>query len=566
MANLFDAFCAAVRRRGSSDALVIMGEASGPTSSSVTFSELLSRVDSYTTSLAALGVGRASPVAFSVAPRHDFAPMIFALFRLGAVPIFIDGTMDANGLATCFRECRPAFLIADAPALRRCLEHGNGLPSVRALLEITERGSTIEHSVVRREAPLDPEPAFEEEDPACMFYTTGSTGTPKGVVWTHTLLSSNIAIQEALYGRGDEHIDLVTFPFFMITALAQGRTCVLPRIDHASPARFPASELVRAIQAAKASYCFASPAAWRRVTEHCLASGVRLDPLRHITTAGAAVSARLVEELSRVAPQAKVHTPYGATEAIVPVVSIESALLLDEAIAERTRRGEGVCIGRPVAGVTVGVIPFSDEPIADMSRTRLLAAGETGELVVTGPTVSDRYYRRTAATEMAKIAETRPDGGRRIWHRLGDAGHIDAEGLIWYGGRVKFGFTLAGRRYFPDQVEAVFNAEPGILRTAAVSVTWRGREVMALAVEREHTGTRTEDELRAAIVGRARHARLPLTLVYFHDGAFPVDPRHNVKIERDTLRERLAAALATGLPVPGLFEEDLAEAHLAEAQ
>src|SRR5690606_15763243 len=98
-------------------------------------------------------------------------------------------------------------------------------------------------------------------------------------------------------------------------------------------------------------------------------------------------------------PDAQFWTPYGATECL-PVAVIEGREL--QATREATERGAGTCVGRAVAPNQVRIIRVSDEPIGDWSSDLLVADGEVGEITVAGPTVTDSYYNREAATVLAK--------------------------------------------------------------------------------------------------------------------------------------------------------------------
>ena len=77
-----------------------------------------------------------------------------------------------------------------------------------------------------------------------------------------------------------------------------------------------------------------------------------------------------------------IHTPYGATEAL-PVATTHSHEILGETAAQ-TNLGKGVCIGRPVEGLTARIIPVSDQPISIESggQRPWLPEDEYGEIAV----------------------------------------------------------------------------------------------------------------------------------------------------------------------------------------
>jgi len=124
-------------------------------------------------------------------------------------------------------------------------------------------------------------------------------------------------------------------------------------------------------------------------------------------------------------PEAEMHTPYGATEAL-PVATIEAQEVLTET-AQQTNQGAGVCVGRKYDSVEWKVIAITDEPISDISEAEELPAGEIGELIVRAPQVSPQYLLAEQTNELAKIADggTVECGGGRVV----DAGSDDADDL-----------------------------------------------------------------------------------------------------------------------------------------
>src|SRR5262249_8103267 len=149
-------------------------------------------------------------------------------------------------------------------------------------------------------------------------------------------------------------IDLCTFPLFALFAPALGMTAVVPDMDPTRPAKADPVRLLEAIEDFGVTNLFGSPALLHR-----LVSGGRIPPrkistLKRVISAGAPVSANLLEKL---APQlvmpAEIHPTYGATESL-PVATIGSREILDET-RQLTDIGMGVCVGRPVDGLEVRI-------------------------------------------------------------------------------------------------------------------------------------------------------------------------------------------------------------------
>jgi acyl-CoA synthetase (AMP-forming)/AMP-acid ligase II len=231
----------------------------------------------------------------------------------------------------------------------------------------------------------------------------------------------------------------------------------------------------------------------------------------------------------------QVFTPYGATESL-PVANIGSREILAET-RPLTEQGKGVCVGRPVAGMRVSVIPISDEPIAEWDESRCLPPGTVGEFVVRGPVVTREYFGRPEATRNAKIVD-RATGD--VLHRMGDVGYLDEQGRLWFCGRKSHRVVTPDGTLFTDMVEPIFNTELGVFRTALVGVRRGNVTHPVLCVEVTGDAPRDRDfgwvELEVRLAFRAREFEHTRTITTFlvHPG-FPVDVRHNSKIFREKL-------------------------------
>jgi acyl-CoA synthetase (AMP-forming)/AMP-acid ligase II len=188
----------------------------------------------------------------------------------------------------------------------------------------------------------------------------------------------------------------------------------------------------------------------------------------------------------------------------------------------------------------VRVITVTDGPVDRWSDELSVPAGTVGEIVVASPAVSDPYLDDPAATALARIHD-----GRRVWHRMGDLGHLDEQGRLWFAGRKSERVRTAGGDLYTDHVETLFAAVPGVRRTALVGVGPPGAQRPVLVVEPEPRAER--DRVRAAVLETAaRHPHAAgLREVLFHPG-FPVDARHNSKIRRGVLAGWAARRLRVG--------------------
>src|SRR5690606_32318515 len=294
-------------------------------------------------------------------------------------------------------------------------------------------------------------------------------------------------------------------------------------------------KLISAIEQFGVTQMFGSPALLDTLSRYGIASGTKLPTVKRVLSAGAPVPAHVVERMQRMLPDdAEIYTPYGATECL-PVAIIEGRELRDTHAA--TERGAGTRVGRAVAPNVIRLIQITDAAIEEWSDELQVGAGEVGEIVVAGPSVTDSYHARPQATAVAKIREVLPNGGMRILHRMGDVGWFDAEGRLWFCGRKSQRVETAQGPLYTEQVEPVFRTHPQVRRTALVGVGAFGSQVPVLCVELEPDVSRREwPHIRAELVALgAMHTPTAGIGTFLLHPKFPVDIRHNAKIGREAL-------------------------------
>jgi acyl-CoA synthetase (AMP-forming)/AMP-acid ligase II len=500
----------------------------------LTYAQLDRRSDAIAAGLARIGIVRGVRAVVMVRPSPEFFLLMFALFKLGAVPVLVDPGIDKRTLKQCLDEAKPdAFIgIPLAHAARIALGWAK---SARIRVTVGKRwfwrGATLKQiealgaNATARLAETQP------DDVAAILFTSGSTGVPKGVVYRHRHLVAQITMLRDAFGIEPGGVDLPTFPPFALFDPALGLTSIIPDMDPTRPARADPKKLHDAIERFGVTQLFGSPA----LVDVLARFGAKLPTTRRVTSAGAPVPPDVVGKMRALLPDdAQLWTPYGATECL-PVAVIEGREL--QATRELTERGAGTCVGRPVPPNLVRIIRVTDEAIANWSDDLLAAGGLIGEITVAGPTATDTYFNRPEATRLAKIREALPDGGERIVHRMGDLGFFDHTGRLWFCGRKSQRVVTAETVFCTEQIEPVFNTHPDVRRTALVGIGEHGLQIPVLCVElRAGIGkdqhARIADELRHIGNGYVNTAKVERFL--FHP-KFPVDIRHNAKIGREKL-------------------------------
>jgi acyl-CoA synthetase (AMP-forming)/AMP-acid ligase II len=537
----------------------------------LSFAELDAEVDAWAAHLTKRGVKRGDRTLVMVRQGLPLIAAAFALFKIGAVPIVIDPGMGLESFLKCVARSKPRALL--------------GIPFAQVVSRIAWKSfRTVEVRVWASGNPLSRRgprmPVSGKQTPcalavcaptdlAAILFTSGSTGAPKGVCYEHGMFDAQVRMIRATYQIEPGEVDLPMLPIFALFNPALGMTTVVPEIDPSKPATVDPARIVQAIQQEKVTNSFGSPTLWGKIGDHCLARDITLPTMKRVLCAGAPVPATLWEKSVQFLPNGKLHSPYGATEALpVSTVSSDEVLSLnpvprpfgtgkEESGVLPDSDFRGACVGRVVNGACVKIVEVTDGPIASLEGVRNMAPGEIGEILVAGPMVTKVYDAMPEETSAAKIqipkSKLQKDspaaigvcdlgsgisgGDAAVWHRMGDCGYLDIEGRLWFCGRKAERVITAKDPMYTEPCERVFRSLPGVVRCALIGLGKRGAQTPALVVQPSREMSRDEEKAFALVL-RDRALEFEGTrgieTFYFHP-AFPVDVRHNAKIHRLTL-------------------------------
>ncbi|MFI6448580.1 fatty acid CoA ligase family protein [Kitasatospora sp. NPDC050543] len=524
----------------------------------LTYGQLQRDVAALADSLTAIGIGHGTRTVLMAPPGPDLFVLLFALLRIGAVPVVVDPGMGVRRMLHCYRAVGAEAFVGPPLAHAVRVLGRRAFAEVRINVTLGRRlgwgGHTLTALRTReRRSPSAPPAhaptavattAVRGDDLMMIGFTTGSTGPAKGVEYTHRMAAAMARAVQAAHSRDRDEVSLVTLPLYGMLDLLFGSTLVLAPLAPAKVGQADPAPLVEAMRSYRTSTMFASPALLRRLGEHLTEHPTPLPDLRCVVSGGAPVPPEVVATLRRVLDEkAAIHVTYGATE-VLPITSIESEEILQET-ASLAPLGAGTCVGRPVPGIQVRIVPVSDGPLPHWHADLPVAAGDVGEIVVSGEAVSPRYHAAPAADAAHKIRDEATGLG---WHRTGDLGRLDDQGRLWFCGRRTQRVRTAEGDLHTVRCEGVFNAHPLVRRTALVGVGEPGAQRPVLCVETEPGVTdaqwaRLLPELRALGAARPQTAGVR---DFLRHPAFPVDIRHNAKIGRERLAVWAQRRLRTG--------------------
>jgi olefin beta-lactone synthetase len=413
------------RRR---DEAVAMVEVGGAT---ISFAGLNRRVDDVAIALTSAGVRAGQRVVLLIEPGIELTAVVYACWRIGAVIVVADAGLGLRRLGRALRGSGGDWVVA----ARRGLVAARALRVPGRRLGVGSVPSTIllgdaHLDRIAAVGPVAPR-ALADDDDCAVVFTSGATGPPKGVVYRRGQLRRQIEVLAETYGVSADDRLVAAFAPFALYGPALGIASTVPDVDVTKPATLTAAALADAVASIDATVVFASPAALTNVvaTASALDEAQRatLRGPRLVLSAGAPLPLALVRQVAQLLPGSDVRTPYGMTE-VLPVTDISLVEL--EAAAGH---GRGVCVGRPVPGVRLAVLPLVGAAEARHPVGFGYGAGPvdlvdvTGEICVSAAHGKHRYDRLWA---------TEADSARYAgWHRTGDLGHVDADGRLWVEGR-----------------------------------------------------------------------------------------------------------------------------------
>ncbi|WP_280270539.1 class I adenylate-forming enzyme family protein [Nocardia wallacei] len=412
------------------------------------------------------GVGHGDRVAILSRNRPEFPVVFWAAQAIGAIFVPFNPWWTAAEIEYGMGDADPEVIFAEADLLEkvdpgRCRVVGMGL--AQPSCGVVEWDEVVTFQRLGELPFADVEP----DDFATIVYTSGTTGRPKGVVHTHRnhcVSVVNAALTAATIAaarRGSdaalaaEPVVLQVLPWFHVAGLGSMYGSLVGGAVNIIQPRWNAAEALRILAEEKVTTLGAVPTMLAELVAAAADSPSALDSLATLTSGATAVPTTLLRTVAdTVGEQVCMATGYGLTETTASVALCVGPDLTDKPDS----------IGVPFP---VNRIRIVDEQMRDV------AVGETGEIVVSGPTVAAGYWRSEEATRAAFAAGA---------FRTGDLGRQDIEGFLSLAGRIKDVIIRGGENIQAAEIENVIAELPGVMTVAVVGLPHPrlGEEVTAV--------------------------------------------------------------------------------------
>jgi 4-hydroxybenzoate-CoA ligase len=418
---------------------------------SLTRSALGEATKRFAGALTAAGIGRERRLVMLMLDTVDFPVVFWGALRAGVIPVPINTLLTPDMVRYVLEDSRAEAIAIAEPLLPACLTVLRDAASLRKIIVVKPDGTAPilpdDPRVVAFAdflASGDPETATTAASPdevAFWLYSSGSTGTPKGVRHVHGSLRATaetygeqvlkIAPDDVIfsaakafhaYGLGNS----MTFP------MAVGaRTVLLP--DRPTPdAVLDTMRRYRPTIFAGVPTLYAS-----LLSNPMIGPNAGSDRLRRCISAGEALPEDIGVRWTRMVG-VDILDGIGSTEMLHIFISNQN---------EDLRYGTS---GKPVPGYAAMVVDENDRPMPH---------GESGELVVKGPSAADGYWNQRDKSRRTFRGE---------WTYTGDTYTRDAEGYFRFLGRRDEMLKVSGVWVSPFEVEEALIAHPAVLEAAVV--------------------------------------------------------------------------------------------------
>lgn len=453
-------------------------------------------VDGLAAGLDAAGMGPGDHLGVLAAPGLEVATLVHAAARAGVVLVPLPPNAPEEILRDRCAAAAVEAVVAMDPADQFAGE--------------TFAGRTLTYHDLAASAGNPPNHPWASDDVQWLVFTSGTTGDPSPVQLTAGNLHASATASAERLAVTDDDRWLACLPMHHLGGLAPLVRAPLDGFAVVVQTGFDVDATAAAMETYDVSGVSLVPTMLSRLLD---AGWQPPDTIRLVLLGGAPASAELINRCE--SAEVPVFPTYGATETASQIATATPAEAFEH---------PGT-VGRPLMGTKVDIVDHAGSP---------LPTGESGELVVSGPTVSPGYYGETESPK------PRLAGGS--FHTR-DRGYRDEVGRVWVTGRLDRAIVTGGETVQPDRVETVLQRHPAVDEAVVVGLEddeW-GEVVGALVtgppparIDAVRLGTHCRDRLDAVAVPKLIEVVESL----------PRTPSGTV--DRNAVRERLRAARRRG--------------------
>ena len=446
---------------------LIMGE------QSLTFDQMNRLVNQIANGLRSSGIRPGDRVAILSHNCMEFIPIVFAVWKCGAIIVPINFRFKADETAHVFGNSQPRIILHgeelgplveetfkkhSVPIIPVCIS-GNPLKGGKSLRDLTDGESD-------EELGFEPDPSSA----AMVMYTSGTTGTPKGVIFSHFRELSDITDTSMEFGIKNEDIMLVNMPLFhngglslsAMISLLHGCSCVI------QGGSFDPDVWFSTIEHFEVSVANVVPTMLAKLVNHPRIGDYNLSSLKKMIYGSSPISEGVLGAALNVF-KVDFYQAYAQTET--------GMLLVLKPADHFTIKSRFT--GRPLCRADMRVVDENGHDVA---------IGQVGEIISRQkPLGMDGYYGMEEANK-----ETIRDG----WIYTGDLARAEPGGYFTIVDRLKDMIISGAENIYCKEIENVISEHPGVEEVSVFGIPddmW-GESVCAVVVEKRGC-TLSENEI-----------------------------------------------------------------------
>ena len=473
-------------KRYADKTVIVMGERR------LSYAELDKASNRVANALVRMGVGKGDRVALLLTNSPEFVAIYFGVIKIGAVAALLDPKYKLTELVSLCEDSKPKVLVTESPCLELLSPVMDRFQSVERVIDLGSKGKgqfLAYEEIMAESSSSAIGVELKPEDIAHIAYTSGPAFHPRGVAMSHGALVKESAISGDSFKQTDKDVVvLFALPMhhafglvvIMMTAITKGSTVVmLPGLSIDS--------LFELIEKEKATMFMGVPFVHGLIVEAIEAGGMKhdLSSLRLWGTAGAAMPANIAQKVKRYFGLIPVNF-WGMTESAAHV----SCTTLDG-------NGPANSVGKTLPGWELRIV--DDEG-------KELPTGETGEIAVRGPIMSEYYNNPQATAEVIKNG----------WLYTGDIGWLDKAGWLFLAaGRKKDMIISKGQNISPSDIEEIIGRHPKVAEVAAVGIADESRGETPRAFVRLKAGKKaTEPAIKRFCLEHLANYKVPREVIF----------------------------------------------------
>ena len=473
----------------------------------------------------ALGVQKGDRVSILAMNCVPYIDLFYGLAKIGAILAPLNWRLVAAELTYIVNDCDPTVLV-NGPEFTDMLAEMR--PNLNVTHYVSLEGATIKGAVsyeagVARASDAEPEhPALSADDTMAILYTSGTTGRPKGAMIPHRQVLWNCLNTIGSWGLTENDVSPVYTPLFhagglfaFLTPLFYvGGRIVLTR-------NFELNETLDIILDEGCTVVLGVPTIFQMWMNAPSFAEADFSTVRFFISGGAPLPVSLVENWTA-KKGGGFRQGYGLTEVGANCFSMTD----EESVAKIGS------VGKPIFHSRMRLVDPTNTVNPDTLED--VPAGETGELLISGPHVCTGYWQNPEASAKSLVENGDP-AWSWPWFRTGDMARMDEDGFFFIVGRFKDMIISGGENVYAAEVEAVFHEHPAVSEAALIGKPddkWG--EVGLMVVVREAGETATGEGLKTFCGERLARFKIPKEVVF--TDALPYSPYG--KVLKPKLKEK----------------------------